>query len=350
MSHNTGRHHQRRKSHGMSRWLRHHRKTAICGAVLVIGLVFACAGYLVMQKQGNRHITAGNSVNMGSGYRELTYNGKKYQYNTLVTAILYAGLDSEGEIGPGTYTDAPRADSISLVVLDEKNKKMSVLSFDRDTMATMHRYTVNGRDRGTYEGHLCLAYTYGDGGKVSCENLREAVSELMGGVPIQEYVVTNRSSLPYLNQLVGGVTVEVPNDDLAEEYPDFYQGAVVTIEDDMVENYLRKRDIEKNFTNEGRLERQRTYIESYIQQFMERAQGNTRDLWDQIARMDTYIQTSITRNKYLDMADALNRVEFGQDNYWIVEGERVAGELHDEFYVDRESLKEKVIELFYEEQ
>lgn len=317
-----------------------------------IVLVLACAGggYIILKNQGSRHITAGNSVNMGSGYREIVYEGKKYSYNTLVTAVLFAGLDSEGEIGTETYTDAPRADSINLVVLDKKNKKMSVLAFDRDTMASMHRYTLTGRDRGTYVGHLCLAYTYGDGGKVSCENLREAVSELMGGLPIQEYVVTSRASLPYLNQLVGGVTVTVPNNDLVEAYPEFYEGATVTLPDNLVETYVRKRDVEKDFSNKGRLERQRTYVESYIQQFMGLAKGSPRDLWDKLSQIDTYVQSSITKNKYLDMVNTLNEVTFQQEDYWIVEGEREAGELHDEFYVDEEALQKKVIELFYEEQ
>ena len=50
------------------------------------------------------------------------------------------------------------------------------------------------------------------------------------------------------------------------------------------------------------------------------------------------------------MVNTLNEVTFQQEDYWIVEGEREAGELHDEFYVDEEALQKKVIELFYEEQ
>ena len=118
----------------------------------------------------------------------------------------------------------------------------------------------------------------------------------------------------------------------------------------MVETYVRKRDVEKDFSNKGRLERQRTYVESYIQQFMELAKGSPRDLWDKLSQIDTYVQSSITKNKYLDMVNTLNEVTFQQEDYWIVEGEREAGELHDEFYVDEEALQKKVIELFYEEQ
>ena len=351
MSHSRKSGHKGSLFRRIRRWFRRHPGRILLAAAAVIVLAGGGA-YGVMRTaelQSSRHITAGNSVNMGSGYRNITYNGKDYEYNTLVRAILYAGLDSDGELVSGGYTDAPRADSINLVILDEKNKKMSVVAFDRDTMADMHRYTVTGKDRGISQSHLCLAYTYGDGGKVSCENLQEAVSTLMGGIPIHEYVVTNRSSLPYLNELVGGVTLQVPNGDLEEVYPEYYEGAVVTLSDDMLEPFLRYRDTEQDFSNQGRLERQQVYIENYVQQFLETAEKNPRDLWDRIDRMDPYLQTSITKNKYLDMVNLLDQVTFSPDDYLVAEGERAVGELHDEFYIDEEAMKELVLRLFYEE-
>ena len=47
-----------------------------------------------------------------------------------------------------------------------------------------------------------------------------SLSLLFGGVPINRYVVTNQDSMPYINELAGGVTVTVPNDDLEEKYPE----------------------------------------------------------------------------------------------------------------------------------
>ena len=57
----------------------------------------------------------------------------------------------------------------------------------------IRRYSRSGSDMGTYVSHLGYAYSYGDGGEVSCEDLREAVSNLLGGIPVNEYAVTNRS-------------------------------------------------------------------------------------------------------------------------------------------------------------
>lgn len=320
---------------------------------VALALVLAAGGgiwtYQMRDARQKRHVTAGKSVNMGSGYRNVTYKGKRYQYNSLITTVLYAGIDSEGTMQDYSYTDAPRADSINLVVLDKKNKKMTIVAINRDTMTEIRRYGVTGKDRGTYVSHLGLAYTYGDGGEVSCENLREAVSSLLKGIPINEYVVTNRSSMPYINDLVGGVTVTVPNNDLASEYPEFRAGAQAELNADNIETYLRKRDTGENFSNEGRIERQQSYVTAYVEKFKALIDADLNGTWNKVSDMDDYIQTSITKNKYLKLANLVSELSFGTEDFCVLEGEDQAGELHDEFYVDEDALYEKVIELFYEE-
>ena len=173
------------------------------------------AGVFIYTNQKNQQlqkVTAGNSYNMGSGYRNIEYKGESYQYNNRITTILYAGVDSVGKMEESEqYGNKARADTIALVVMDEKKEKMSILSINRDTMTDIRRYTMNGNDKGLYETHLGYAYSYGDGGEVSCENLCEAVSLLMGGIPVNRYVVTNQDSMPYINNLAGGITVTVPD-------------------------------------------------------------------------------------------------------------------------------------------
>ncbi|MDD3795651.1 MAG: LCP family protein [Lachnospiraceae bacterium] len=343
-------HHRNGKGHRIRRWFRHNKTMIlIC---FVAGLAVAALGafglYRLRSIEAERHVTAGNSVNVGSGYRNISYDGQRYQYNAQITTILYAGIDSEGKLQPGvTYTDAPRADSISLVIMDKKNKKMTIMALNRDLMTEVRRYTLSGKDRGTYVTHLGFAYTYGEGGEVSCENLREAVSNFLGGIPINEYVVTNRSSMSFINNLVGGVTVTVPNNDLAADYPELQQGAVVTLDDSNIEAYIRSRDSDTDFSNEGRIARQQSYITSYIGQFQTLVQEDLSGTWDRMQEMDEFVQTSITKNKYLNLVNLLNAVDFTAGDYYIPAGEDKAGELHDEFYVDAAALQDKVIDLFY---
>ena len=347
------RHHQRHSAgYRIRHWLRRNKKLAIGSAVICIVALAAGGTFLHQERaaQSVMHVTAGNSVDMKSGYRRITYQGKEYQYNSLITTILYAGIDSEGEMkASNAYSNKARADSISLVILDKKHQRMRILALNRDTMTDIRRYSRSGSDMGTYVSHLGYAYSYGDGGEVSCEDLREAVSNLLGGIPVNEYAVTNRSSMTYINDLVGGITLTVPNNDLSAQYPELKEGTTVTLDDTTIEPYLRYRDTTKDFSNEGRIERQQTYVTAYIEKLKAQLQKDLNGTWEKTQDMSKFLQTSITRNKYITLANLLEQVSFSDADYYRPKGQDQLGELHDEFYVDEAALQQLIIELFYEE-
>ena len=353
-SHSSGKghhHHHHGIWYRMRRWMRHNKKFAAAAALLCI-VVLSAGGFFLLhsQKEQSRlHVTAGNSVDMKGGYRTITWKDKDYQYNSLITTILYAGLDSTDPLKASeTYSNKARADSVSVVILDKKKKKMSILALNRDTMTEIRRYTRTGEDMGTYVSHLGYAYSYGDGGEVSCKDLKEAVEKLLG-ISIDEYAVTNQSSITSINDLVGGVTVTVPNDDLAAMYPELKKGAVVTLDDSNVKDFLQHRDTAADFSNEGRIERQQAYVTAYVDLLKNRLASEPDQLWQEIGQMNDYLQTSITKNKYLSLARLLEKVSFTDADYYRPTGKDSAGELHDEFYVDEDALQQLVIDLFYEE-
>ena len=325
------------------------RLKALAATVLVALAALAGAVYWVVSndiRQDNENIQAANQVNVGSGYRDITYQGKRYRYNNLITCILYAGLDSVDEIKASTvYTRAPRADTIALLVLDEYHHRMTVIAMSRDTMTEIHRFTVSGKDRGTYLDHLCYAYTYGDGGEVSAKNLCTAVSDLLYGVPVQEYVVTNRSSMPMIADLAGKVTVTAPNDDLAEL--GVMAGDQVTIDSSNLEQFIRSRDTGADFSNTGRMARQQAYINGAMNQLRSKVEDSPTEVWNTLESAGALLLTSITRNKYLDMAKALKNASYSSSNYYTLEGKQATGDRYDEFYPDEDALLKKVIELFY---
>ena len=71
---------------------------------------------------------------------------------------------------------------------------------------------VTGEPAGTFTGQLALAHTYGSGEEDSCENTVLAVSNLLYGMEIDHYVSLTMDGVALLNDLVGGVTVEVLDD------------------------------------------------------------------------------------------------------------------------------------------
>lgn len=343
-------HHRARKK--IKYWFRHHRKFAVI-SVLVFAAITAMILFLaekIISEQDDQHITAGEARDMGWGYREITYKGKNYRYNSLLTTFLVAGIDSEGEIEIfEQYSYAPRADSIYLAAANKKTGQLTVIPINRDTMTDVRRYTISGYDRGTYTTHIGYAYTYGDGGEASCVNLCEAVSRLFGEIPINEYVILNRSSMTHINQLVGGVSVTVPNGDLTEMYPEWKKGATVTIKDEEVEDYLRYRDITEDFSNEGRIERQKSYLLPFLRKAYNLAESDLHGTWKKIEEMKKYMITSITENKYISVTELFSYIDMDEISFVQLSGEDRLGDKNDEFYVDEEELQKIMIDIFYEE-
>ena len=346
---------RRRHNRHHHRKSRHHRKKqkmlilGLAAAVIFVGLA-ATVVVNKLKEQKNYHVTGANSVDVGVGYRYTEYNGNKYQYNNRVTTLLYAGLDSFDELNQtATYGDKARADSIMLIVLDEASKKMSVVAINRDTMTDVHRFSRNGGDLGTYVTHLGYAYANGDGGTASCENLKTAVSNLFNNLPIDGYMVSNQTSIVMINDLVGGVTVTVPNNDLATQYPELTEGNIVTLDESNVRAYVQQRDTAVDFSNEGRIERQKSFVLSFMDEFGTLVRDNSTQVWDELEECSNWMQTDITKNKYLSLADAFSQTNLAPDSYYILEGEDQLGELHDEFYYDEDALQELIIKLFYRE-
>ena len=349
-SHKKRKRHHHSRRYRLKRWLRTNKTRLIVAiaavfAALAAALVFV---YLRQAEQSLQHVSAGNSYDMGGGYRQIEYEGQRYSYNSLITTVLYTGIDSAGEMQNFEQLGfAPRADSIALAVLDKKHKKMSIISINRDTMTEIRRLSIFGESVDYYVSNLEFAYAYGDGAELSCEMLVEAVSKLLQ-IPVNEYLVTNRESMKYINDIVGGVQVTVPNDDLAEEYPEMHKGNVVEITDDNVETYLRHRDTAVDFSNAGRIDRQRSYIAAYLQKIQQLLPDGANDIWRAFERMAPYIQTSITKNKYIQYMNLLNTVGYSDTDFIKLEGEYKTSDLYDQFYVDEDALRRLVIDLFYE--
>lgn len=337
--------------HGSRRRKQKRKMMLVC--TLAVVFVVCLLGFAVKQKldrQKSYHVSGSNSIDVGAGYRYTEYNGKKYQYNNRVMTLLYAGLDTYDELKQtASYGDKARADSIMLIVLDEVSKKMSVVAINRDTMTEVHRFSRNGDDLGAYVTHLGYAYANGDGGTASCENLKTSVSTLFNDLPIDGYMVSNQTLIVMINDLVGGVTVTVPNNDLATQYPELTEGNIVTLDESNVSAYVQQRDTAVDFSNEGCIERQKSFVLSFMDKFGTFVKDNSMQAWDELEECSNWMQTDITKNKYLSLAYAFSQTNLAPDSYYILEGEDQLGELHDEFYYDEDALQELIIKLFYRE-
>lgn len=343
----------RRRKRRFRRWKREikdglRERFWIVPVTLIVVLVLAVSGYWMLKgvrDMRDQGVKASTQQNVASGYRDIVYKGKPYRYNSRITTILYAGVDQRGAFVPTDYyLPNQLADSISLLVLDEFRHKITVIALDRNTITKIHRYTYKGVDRGVYDSQLCFAFSFGDGYKASANNLCRAVSDLLYGIPVNEYVITNLDSFKQMSDIIGNVHVVVPNDDLQQF--GITKGQDLVINSDNMELFVRYRDQKVRFSNNGRMERQQAYINGALNQVKGLFENNPQTMWNNMKRMEKVMLTNITRNRYLDLINTLNNVTYDSQDYYRPEGEMTYNPYH-AFYVDENALLEKVIELFY---
>ncbi|MFA6851254.1 MAG: LCP family protein [Selenomonadaceae bacterium] len=160
------------------------------------------------------------------------------------TNILVLGIDegTGSEIGQ-------RADTIILLSIDDKDGKMRVLSIPRNTLLVLP-----GRQK---EERINASYYYG-GAPLSVQ----AVSKLLNGITIHQYITINVSALTELIDVLGGIDIYVEND-MNYEDPDadfqiHLQKGYQHLNGTMAQEYLRYRGDELG--DIGRVQRQQRFV------------------------------------------------------------------------------------------
>ena len=118
-----------------------------------------------------------------------------------------------------------------------------------------------------------------------------------------------------------------------EEYE---KGSVVEINASNVDRFLHYRDTSRDFSNEGRMERQKAYIMAAADQILENLTSDPQGSWSKIQQMEEFIQTDITRSQYLDLVNDLKGIK--EIEYITPEGTLSVGRKYNEFYPDQESV------------
>lgn len=351
--HGSRGHHDSHRHHGNSRQRRREKRINILTTALVAAVVVVIGLIVINGLWGNDVDTTASRVSNTGAYRNLTVDGKNYRYNNLIENVLYIGIDSEGAMETSqAYGSAPRSDVVMLVVMDKYHKTLSILSFNRNTMLEIRQYDVEGNLLTPVEEQLAYAFAAGNGGTRSCEITADAISDLLGGIPVDRYVVMNRSSLPYINQMLGGVTVTLPDDSLARQFPGLTAGNTVTLTDEQAAAFVRYRDTDQAFSNNDRMERQKVFVLGAIDKLEENVLQDPEQTWEQMndSNMSDYVMTNITQGQYLNYVNILEDLDLSQPNFYIPEGESDDSEELEKYYINENSLKQLILDIFYLEE
>ena len=278
--------------------------------------------------------------------REITYyNGTAYAKKEDLETVLLLGVDKfEGE-APEGYVNNQQADFLFLLVMDKQNETCTPIQLNRDTMTQIQILGVTGEPAGTFTGQLALAHTYGSGEEDSCENTVLAVENLLYGVGIDHYVSLTMDGVALLNDLVGGVTVEVL-DDFSGIDDSLVQGETVTLQGQQALTYVRSRGGLEDSSNLHRMERQRQYLSALQQQLKQASQQDSGFTLDALLQLNEYMVSDCTVNQLSDLGDSL--AAYQVSDILTTPGDAQEGEEFMEFTVDEAALQQLVMEVFYE--
>ena len=322
-------------------------------AILAVVLVLL-AGMLLLQRWENTQdapvSSSGevSSVEAGAPVdgREITYyNGTAYAKRENLETVLLLGVDKfEGETPEG-YVNNQQTDFLLLLVMDKENETCTPIQLNRDTMTQIQILGVTGEPAGTFTGQLALAHTYGSGEEDSCENTVLAVSNLLYGMEIDHYVSLTMDGVALLNDLVGGVTVEVL-DDFSGIDDSLVQGETVTLKGQQALTYVRSRGGLEDSSNLHRMERQRQYLAALQQQLKAAVQQEDGFTLDALLQLNEYMVSDCTVDQLSDLGDSL--AAYQVSDILTTPGDAQEGEEFMEFTVDEAALQQLVMDVFYE--
>ena len=247
-------------------------KALVC--ILAVLALFLCGILMIHiweQRDGRTQDSAVMGGDAADGREEelVYYNHGWHAQRKELETVLILGIDKyavdQEESVHGSYE---QADFMMLLVLDQEAGISTGIHLNRDTMTEMKVLNDAGAVAGTKTGQLTLSHTYGGTAQIRCKNTVDAVSNLLYGVGIDHYLSLTMDSVAVLNDLAGGITLEVL-DDFPEE-SGLVKGKTATLRGQQALTYVRTRKGLDDSSNLHRMERQRQYLEALQTQLFQK--------------------------------------------------------------------------------
>lgn len=275
-------------------------------------------------------------------------NGKEYIAKNC-TNFLLMGVDKyDNSAEKEGYRNNEQADFIAVVSVNSMDETYSILMLNRDSMVDMPELGVTGETTGTIlHQQLALAHTYGVGAEDSCKNTVNVVSSLLHDLKIDHYVELTMDAIATINDMVGGVPVIMPKDYTYLD-PEFVLGDKVTLKGEQALTFIRARMKADDGTNIARMERQRTYICSFLDQLAvtEVDDNFLSEAYNKLNDKDTML-TDCTVQAIKSFMK--NIKDYSLLGLYQPEGNAHVGEEFMEFDIDQTSLDTLVTSLYYDE-
>ncbi len=277
----------------------------------------------------------------------VVYGGKEYRYNDDLSNYLFMGIDTRETIEKYEMSgESGQADTIYLLSYNRQTKAVQGLAIPRDTITDIRVLSADGTDMGITKDHINLQYAFGDGERVSCELMRETVSRLLYGVPIQGYCALNMDSIPIATEAIGGVELTVPDNTLSALTPEFVEGNRVTVTKDTAELFVRYRDITQSQSAISRMNRQKVFVKAFAEKAKIQIEQDESFVLDIYESIEDYMVTNMNMELFSELVKS---VDVFEEEIVNLPGKGVDGEDFDEYYINEDQLYELILQMFYKE-
>lgn len=254
-----------------------------------------------------------------------------YKPDTSVRSYLFLGVDDAG-LDYESYGRGGRTDTILLLI--KKGVELRILEISRDTMTEVDTYNTAGDYLSTGVMQINMQYAYGDSPRRSMYLTKRTVSDLLGGIDINGAIALNMSGIAPIVDAMGGIDVYM-EEDCSYIEPEYVQDAEIHMDGEEAEYFIRWRDTTESGSNDARMSRHTWFIRQILSQS---DSGSVSALLD---AADPYLNTDMTAEEMRALYDC------ELEEAIRLPGETRRGELHDEFYIDKDTLREILLRLFY---
>ncbi len=277
------------------------------------------------------------------------YNGEVYDYNEDITTFLVMGIDKLDEkvkeVAEGT--DGGQADALFLLVLNPHDQSIKIIGINRNSMTDVDIYDEYGRYQNTVVAQIATQHGFGNGVEKSCEYQVKAVSNMFYQLPIHGYAAINMSAIPIINDQIGGVDVVVM-EDMTNIDRTLVKGEKVHLMGESAYNYVRSRDMSVFGSSDARLERQRQYLNGFIQAARRESMSNPNAAVDLFLAISDMMVTDITADEISYLAPLITSYKFDSSDLRMIEGTNQKNGEFEEFIVDEDALYQTILDVFYE--
>lgn len=275
-------------------------------------------------------------------------DGQEYAYyHNYYSNVLIIGVDRESIAEMTSMRSGGQADFLLLLAISRNNKSITPIHIDRDTVAEVKVFGAFGNPAGTSPMQLCLSHAFGRDEATNSANTLWAVSNLLGGIPIDHYITMDMSGIAALNDALGGVTVTLEEDFSAID-PAMTKGTTLRLQGKQAEYYVRGRYGVGDYTNSQRMTHQRTFISAATELLKDRLKEEPEFLVQLFDDLGSHLSTTIADDWLLEQSYAMQHYTVNDTR--TLDGEHRMGDNgFMEFHPEEDSLEELLLNVFYEE-